>query len=71
MAVENRTVVLKASLVAVLPALWVGVGSLLYERTPDVAAGLEYEVVTNRLTGHSCLEFPGAAAPEGLKDLAC
>lgn len=71
MAVKGRAVVLKASLIVMLPALLVGARMLLYRQTPDVAAGLHYEVVTNRLTGHACLEFPDGKTPPRLRDLAC
>lgn len=71
MAVRGRTVILKASLIVTLPALLLGGRALLYERTPDVAAELEYNVVTNRLTGESCLEFTVGNTPAGLRDLEC
>lgn len=71
MTVKKRAVVLKASLIATLPAALLGIGALLYDRTPDAAADLEYQVVTNRLTGHACLQFPAGDAPDGLSDLTC
>ena len=71
MAVKGRAVVLKASLIVALPALMLGIGALLYQRTPDSAGGLQYQVVTNRLTGDACLEFPHGETPAGLRDLAC
>lgn len=71
MTVRGSAVVLKASLIVTLPALVLGVGALLYQRTPDSAGGLQYQVVTNRVTGHACLEFPSGQTPPGLRDLAC
>lgn len=60
----------RCAVVTLIPiAVWT-CDRLLYDYAPDRAAGIDYEVRTNKLTGSTCLKFRGEI-PDGLRKLAC
>lgn len=61
----------RAAIILAIPlAVW-AVTEALYERIPQSAAGLNYDVVVNRITGTACIEVKNAPTPPSLADLSC
>ena len=67
----NPAFLWRAAVIIAIPLLAWALTEALYQRIPQSAAGLRYDVVVNRITGHACIRVKNAPTPPSLVDLSC
>lgn len=67
----NPAVLWRAAVLIAIPLLVWAVTEAVYQRIPQTAAGLRYDVVVNRITGAACIQVKNAPTPPSLADLSC
>lgn len=70
-APNNFPLLWRLATIALIPlSVWL-VTAALYDRIPQSAGTLHYDVVVNKLTGSACIEVKNEPLPKSLTELGC